>query len=108
LTDKNRAAFEAEVIKRFQESGYLEVQIRVECLGRSGDGYQDGSVDAYWHFWNEGRADIKALRKDAERYRHLKSDAAKAGSLIERLDCNVATKNWDEAIDANMPKGDQS
>lgn len=58
MTDKNRAAFEAEVIKRFQESGYLEVQIRVECLGRSGDGYQDGSVDAYWDFWNSGRASV--------------------------------------------------
>jgi hypothetical protein len=58
LTDKNRAAFEAEVIKRFQESGYLEVQIRVECLGRSGDGYQDGSVDAYWDFWNAGRSSV--------------------------------------------------
>jgi hypothetical protein len=58
VTDKKRAAFEAEVIKRFQESGYLEVQIRVECLGRSGDGYQDGSVDAYWDFWNAGRSSV--------------------------------------------------
>ncbi|MNG34491.1 hypothetical protein D3C84_1209870 [compost metagenome] len=28
----------------------------MECLGRSGDGYSDGSIDAYWHFWKESRA----------------------------------------------------
>lgn len=46
-----RKQFEAAVIERMKESGYLEVEIRVECLQRHGDGYQDGSVDAYWHFW---------------------------------------------------------
>lgn len=51
-----REQFEAAVIKRMKESGFLEVEIRVECLGRSGDGYADGSVDAYWHFWQESRA----------------------------------------------------
>lgn len=53
--DKMREQFEAAVIARFKESGFLEVEIRVECLGRSGDGYQDGSVDAYWHFWKSSR-----------------------------------------------------
>lgn len=51
-----REQFEAAVIARMKESGYLEVEIRVECLGRSGDGYYDGSIDAYWHFWKESRA----------------------------------------------------
>jgi hypothetical protein len=51
-----REQFEAAVIARMKESGFLEVEIRVECLGRSGDGYADGSVDTYWHFWNESRA----------------------------------------------------
>lgn len=53
-----REQFEAAVIKRMKESGFLEVEIRVECLGRSGDGYQDGSIDAYWHFWQESRASM--------------------------------------------------
>ncbi|MEB0009336.1 hypothetical protein QN375_06000 [Pseudomonas sp. MH9.2] len=51
-----REQFEAAVITRMKESGFLEVEIRVECLGRSGDGYYDGSIDAYWHFWKESRA----------------------------------------------------
>lgn len=53
-----RQQFEAAVIARMKESGFLEVEIRVECLGRSGDGYADGSIDAYWHFWNESRATV--------------------------------------------------
>ncbi|MBB3239203.1 hypothetical protein FHW68_000675 [Pseudomonas sp. Tn43] len=53
-----REQFEAAVIARMKESGFLEVEIRVECLGRSGDGYADGSVDTYWHFWNESRAAV--------------------------------------------------
>ena len=53
-----RAQFEAAVIARIKESGFLEVEIRVECLARSGDGYYDGSIDAYWHFWKESRAAV--------------------------------------------------
>jgi hypothetical protein len=53
-----REQFEAAVITRMKESGFLEVEIRVECLGRSGDGYYDGSIDAYWHFWKESRASL--------------------------------------------------
>lgn len=33
-----REQFEAAVIARMKESGVLEVEIRVEFLGRSGDG----------------------------------------------------------------------
>lgn len=61
MTNDKRADFEAAVIERFKESGYLEVEIRVECLGRSGDGYQDGSVDAYWHFWQKAQAAVVAM-----------------------------------------------
>lgn len=54
-----REKFEAAVIERFKESGYLEVQVRVECLGRVGDGYADGSVDAYWDFYQAGAASVE-------------------------------------------------
>ncbi|MBV7571837.1 hypothetical protein KW846_03905 [Pseudomonas sp. PDM32] len=56
-----REQFEAAVITRMKESGFLEVEIRVECLGRSGDGYADGSIDAYWHFWKESRAVVAVV-----------------------------------------------
>ena len=52
IKELRRPAFEQAVIDRMKEGGFLEVEIRVECLARSGDGYYDGSVDAYWHFWN--------------------------------------------------------
>lgn len=52
IEEQRRARFELAVIERMKESGFLEVEIRTECLVRSGDGYYDGSVDAYWHFWN--------------------------------------------------------
>lgn len=55
--DLMREQFEAAVIARMKESGYLEVEIRVECLQRdSSGGYIDGSVDAWWHFWQASRA----------------------------------------------------
>lgn len=56
-----REQFEAAVIARMKESGFLEVEIRVECLGRSGDGYADGSIDAYWYFWKQSRADVTVV-----------------------------------------------
>jgi hypothetical protein len=52
IKESRRAKFEQAVIDRMKESGFLEVEVRVECLVRSGDGYYDGSIDAYWHFWN--------------------------------------------------------
>lgn len=55
--DLMREQFEAAVIARMKGSGYLEVEIRVECLQRdSSGGYIDGSVDAWWHFWQASRA----------------------------------------------------
>lgn len=50
-----REQFEAAVIERFKASGYLPVEIRTELLQRSGDDYHDGSVSAYWHFWQASR-----------------------------------------------------
>lgn len=52
LEEQRRERFEQAVIDRMKEGGFLEVEIRVECLVRQGEGYYDGSVDAYWHFWN--------------------------------------------------------
>ncbi len=55
--DLMREQFEAAVIARMKESGYLEVEIRVECLIQDGiGGYMDGSVDVWWHFWQASRA----------------------------------------------------
>ena len=51
---QRRIHFEAAVIERMKESGFLEVEIRVECLQRNADGsYFDSTIDAYWHFWNK-------------------------------------------------------
>lgn len=52
IEEKRRELFEQAVIERMKQSGFLEVEIRVECLTRLDDDYLDSSVDAYWHFWN--------------------------------------------------------
>ena len=55
--DKMREEFEAFVINRMKESGFLEVEVRAEMLGVSSDGsYFDGIVDAWWDFWKASRA----------------------------------------------------
>ena len=55
--DKMREEFEAFVISRMKESGFLEVEVRVEILGVSSDGsYYDGTVEAWWDFWKASRA----------------------------------------------------
>lgn len=46
-----RALFEAAVVARLKESGFLEIEIRTECLIRVGDGYQDEVINAGWHYW---------------------------------------------------------
>lgn len=51
-----RDLFEAAVIKRMKESGFLEVEIRVECLARCDDGYCDPVINAGWHYWNAALA----------------------------------------------------
>ncbi|OCJ67630.1 hypothetical protein A6U97_02595 [Agrobacterium tumefaciens] len=51
-----RDLFETAVIERMKESGFLEVEIRVECLARCDDGYQDEVINAGWHYWNAALA----------------------------------------------------
>lgn len=60
-----RPSFEKAVIERLKEGGYLEVEILVECLPRDGEGYYDGSVDAYWHFYKQSRADLVVVLPEA-------------------------------------------
>lgn len=109
MTDKNRAAFEAVVIKRFKESGYLEVQIRVECLGRSGDGYQDGSVDAYWDFWNAAKADTGAAlahaRHEAINAKGIAAMCVVALTQAEGFVASTNRKAWgtDEGMGFTLP-----
>lgn len=55
MTDQ-RKLFETAVVDRLKESGFLEVEIRVECLARCDDGYQDEVVNAGWHYWNAASA----------------------------------------------------
>ncbi len=56
MPDHTRAQFEAAVVERMKESGFLEIEIRVECLVRCGDGYQDEVTNAGWHYWNAALA----------------------------------------------------
>lgn len=49
---RNRELFEAAVVDRLKESGFLEVEIRIECLARCEDGYEDEVINAGWHYWN--------------------------------------------------------
>ena len=55
--ERMREEFETFVTNRMKESGFLEVEVRVEMLGVSSDGsYFDGTVDAWWDFWKASRA----------------------------------------------------
>ncbi|NNU66585.1 hypothetical protein G9X67_15030 [Rhizobium sp. WYCCWR 11152] len=51
-----RALFESAVVDRMKESGFLEIEIRTECLVRCDDGYQDEMINAGWHYWNAALA----------------------------------------------------
>lgn len=51
-----RNLFETAVVERLKESGFLEIQIRTECLGRCDDGYQDEVINAGWHYWQTALA----------------------------------------------------
>ncbi|QSL90500.1 hypothetical protein [Pseudomonas atacamensis] len=48
-----RELFEAAIIERFKESGFLEVEIRVECLARDGEGYYDPLISIAWWAWQQ-------------------------------------------------------
>lgn len=58
-----RDAFEAAVIERMKDSGFLEAQIRTECLVRSGDDYQDELINYGWWAWQAA-----SLNQDANTY----------------------------------------
>ena len=51
-TKTQRDLYEAAVIERLKETGFLEIEIRTESLLRCGEGYQDEVINAGWHYWN--------------------------------------------------------
>ena len=53
-----RPGFEAAIIERFKESGFLEVEIRVECLTRCGESYNDPQVAIAWWSWQQSRESL--------------------------------------------------
>lgn len=53
-----RPGFEAAIIERFKESGFLEVEIRVECLSRCGESYNDPQVAIAWWSWTQSRESL--------------------------------------------------
>lgn len=56
-----RSSFEQSVVARMMEGGFLEIEIRTECLARCDDGYQDEVINAGWNYWQESRR--KALEE---------------------------------------------
>ncbi len=87
MTESEREKFEAAVIDRLKESGFSEVEIRVEGLVRCDDGYQDEVINGGWHYWNAAIAThptpppqhivrgiyVASKTKHAERWRSLRA-----------------------------------
>ena len=65
--NETRIRFEAAVVERLKESGFLEIEIRTECLARIDDGYQDEVINAGWHYWQAGMANSQNQHGDALR-----------------------------------------
>lgn len=65
MTDQ-RALFEAAVVDRIKESGFLEIEVRTEFLVRCDDGYQDEIINAGWHYWNAALATTEPSKPVAE------------------------------------------
>jgi len=59
----HRELFEAAVVDRVKESGFLEIEIRTECLIRAEDGYQDEVINAGWHYWNAALLSAEEIRE---------------------------------------------
>lgn len=56
-SDAQRERFETAVVDRLKENGFLEIEIRTECLMKDGSGaYQDEVINAGWHYWNAALA----------------------------------------------------
>jgi hypothetical protein len=87
----NRKKFEAAVVQRLKESGFLEIEIRTEALVRCEDGYQDEVINAGWHYWNAAlvatgkatSAPMVMLDMSADELAELQALAARApGDII--------------------------
>ncbi|WP_259667247.1 hypothetical protein [Rhizobium lentis] len=76
MSDHTRAQFEAAVVERMKESGFLEIEIRTECLVRCDEGYEDEVINAGWHYWNAALA--VAAAPPAEGGRDYQARVAKA------------------------------
>lgn len=74
-----REEFEAAVMARMMESGFLAIEVKVEMLGRDGEGYSDPSADAYWHYWQASRAAlvVELPRKIGEGNTKIRQDRNK-------------------------------
>lgn len=86
MVQDQRQLYEAAVIERMKESGFLEIEIRVECLVRCGDGYQDEVINAGWHYWNAAIAtkpspSMHPVTAEAE---HIKSRVQEVEEAIAR------------------------
>ncbi len=82
MTDHQREKFEAAVVQRLKESGFLEIEIRTEVLVRCDDGYQDEVINAGWHYWNAALvADGKAAAAPPPPSSHV--------TLADRLEAEV-------------------
>lgn len=79
----SREQFEAAVIERFKASGYLPVEIRTELLQRAGDDYHDGSVSAYWHFWQASRQALVVEMPNRSAAKYQGEDLETEGGYFE-------------------------
>lgn len=99
IQEQRLARFEQAVIERMKESGFLEVEIRVECLTRIDDGYLDSSIDAYWHFWNAALDSVvielpaePALEISAEESLDMEPEDFEAMEVSHGLECMMLRK----------------
>lgn len=89
MTDHQREKFEAAVVQRLKESGFLEVEIRTEALVRCDDGYQDEVINAGWHYWNaalvaagQATAALVLPNMSDEEIEHLQESALTGDFLV--------------------------
>ncbi|WP_375165804.1 hypothetical protein [Rhizobium hidalgonense] len=86
-----RALFEAAVVARMKDSGFLEIEIRTECLVRCDDGYQDEVINAGWHYWNAALSGMAAasagLADPCPRPANHRPDILPAAACIAAGEC---------------------
>lgn len=104
--DETRTRFEAAVVERLKESGFLEIEIRTECLARVDDGYQDEVINAGWHYWQAGMANGRnqhggALREAAANVIATASDTyKKRNGHVGSFEDESGEKCWIVPFDA--------